>query len=178
MTSAALKLANSNLKMALLQAEADSFSSNELYVWLSDSGLPTQIATRLHELVTYTKKAGKKVFAVGKIILIKIIEFVKAHPHLVTGIGIGLTVGFAVQTLVSSIPFIGAVLAPVAGALTSTLGITIFGIAGHRLDKRSQGRHTSDGLIGVAEDVLEITKEFFEFIADIFNTIFHRVITA
>ncbi|MGL5795034.1 MAG: hypothetical protein ACRC06_11640, partial [Waterburya sp.] len=116
MTSSTLKLANSNLEMALLQATADSFTSNEIYVWLLDSGLPTQITTKLHELITYTKKVGKKIFAVGKIILIKIIEFVKAHPHLVTGIGIGLTVGIAVQTLVSSIPFIGAVLAPVAGA--------------------------------------------------------------
>ena len=178
MTSAALKLANSNLEMSLLQATADSFTSNELYVWLLESGLPNQIATRLHELVTYTKKAGNKVYAVGKIILIKIIEFVKTHPHFVAGIGIGLTVGLAVQTLVSSIPFIGALLAPVAGALTSALGITILGIAGHRLDKRSQGKQVSNGFIGVAEDVIEITKEFFEFIADIFNTIFHQVITA
>ena len=43
----------------------------------------TQIINKLHELVTYTKKAGNKVFAIGKIILIKIIEFVKAHAHLV-----------------------------------------------------------------------------------------------
>ena len=178
MATSALKLANSNLEMALLQASADSFTSNELYVWLSDSGLPGQVATRLHELITYTKKAGNKVFAVGKIILIKIIEFVKAHPHLVAGIGIGLTVGLAVQTLVSSIPFVGALLAPVAGALTSALGVAILGIAGHRLDKKSQGKQVSESLIGIAEDVIEITKEFFAFIADIFNTVFHQVITA
>ena len=178
MTSSALKFANSNLEMALLQAEANSFTNNEIYVWLIDSGLPNEIATRLHELVTYTKKTGNKVLAIGKIILIKIIEFVKAHPHLVSGIGIGLTVGLAVQCLVSSIPFIGTVLAPVAGALTSALGIAILGVAGHRLDKRSQGKQVSDGFIGVAEDVIEITKEFFAFIADVFNTIFHQVITA
>ncbi|MEM8719736.1 MAG: hypothetical protein AAGE84_10565 [Cyanobacteria bacterium P01_G01_bin.39] len=178
MTSATLKLANNNLEMALLQAAADSFTSNELYVWLSDSGLPTQIATRLHELVTYTKKAGKKVFAVGKIILIKIIEFVKVHRNLVTGIGIGLTIGLAVQTLVSSIPFIGAVLAPVAGAMASKLGITIFGILGHGLDKKNQGRQMFDDFFGVPKDMIEITKDFFEFIADTFNTIFHQVITA
>ena len=178
MTSATLKLANSKLEMTLLQAKADSFTSNELFVWLSESALPTDIATRLHELMSYTKKVGKKIFAVGKIILIKIIEFVKAHPHLVAGIGIGLTVGFAVQALVSSIPFIGTVLAPLAGALTSLLGITILGVAGHRLDKKSQGRQVNDGVIGVAEDVIEIAKDFFEFIADIFNTIFHQVVTA
>lgn len=178
MTSAALKLANSNLEMSLLQAAADSFTSKELYAWLINSGLPTQITTKLHELVTYTKKAGGKVFAVGKIILVKIIEFVKAHPHFVAGIGIGMTVGLTVQTLVSSIPFIGAALAPVAGALTSSLGIVILGIAGHRLDKRSQGKQVSTGFIGVAEEVIEITKDFFEFIIDIFNTIFHQIITA
>lgn len=178
MSTAALKLANSKLEISLLQAAADSLTSNEIYVWLLDSGLPPQITTKLHELVTYTKKTGNKVFAVGKIILMKIIEFVKAHPHLVAGIGIGLTVGLAVQTLVSSIPFIGAVLAPVAGALTSSLGIVILGIAGHRLDKRSQGKQVSESFIGVAEDIIEITKDFFAFIADIFNTIFHQVITA
>ena len=61
MTSSAFKLANSNLEMALLQAEADSFTSNEIYAWLLSSGLPNQIATKLHELLTYTKKVGKKI---------------------------------------------------------------------------------------------------------------------
>ena len=161
MTSSAFNTASSNLEMALLQAEADSFTSNDLYGWLIDSGLSHQIAMRLHELMAFTKKAGNKVYAVGKIILIKIIEFVKAHPHLVSGIGMGLTIGLAVQYLVNSIPFIGPVLAPLAGALSSSLGIVILGIAGHRLDKKNQGKQLSDSLLGVAEDLIEITKVFF-----------------
>ncbi|NJN75084.1 MAG: hypothetical protein HC796_00975 [Synechococcaceae cyanobacterium RL_1_2] len=178
MASATLKLAQSNLELSLLQATADSFTSNEIYVWLVDIDVPKEIANKLHELITYTKKIGKKVFNIGKIVLIKIIEFVKAHPHLVAGIGIGLSIGLAVQTLVNAIPFIGPVLSPLAGALTCILGITILGLAGHRLDKKAQEKQVSNNFMGMAEDIVEIAKEFFTFIADIFNTIFAEVITA
>lgn len=178
MTSTELTLTHSNLEISLMDISEDIFSSNEEDLWLLDSGLQTQITTKLRELITYTQKIGNIVFAVGKIILIKIIEFIKDHPHLVTGIGISLTVGLGIQILVSSIPFIGTLLAPVGGALTSALGIVILGIAGHRLDKRSQGRYISESFIGVAEDIIEITKEFFAFIADILNAVFHQVITA
>ncbi len=173
-----LSWAQGNLELALFQSEATLISNNELYVWLANSELPQEIIIRLRQLTTYTKKVGQKVFAVGKIILLKLIQFIKQHPHLVTGIGMGATLGLSVQYLVSSIPFIGAILAPVAGAISATLGIAILGIAGHRLDKRSQGLKISNGIIGIAEDAIEITKVFFEFIADVFNTVFHAVIIA
>lgn len=173
---ATLSLAQSNLEMALFQANANSITNNELYVQLASFDLPQEIIIRLRQLTTYNKKIGQKVFAVGKIILIKIIDFIKEHPHLVTGIGIGVTIGLAVQSLVSTIPFIGHMLAPIAGALSATLGITILGVAGHRLDKKSKGKELSNGFIGIAEDVIEIVKEFFSFLADIFNTVFNQVI--
>jgi hypothetical protein len=82
--------------------------------------------------------------------------------------------GAAVGYLVNSIPFIGQILAPLATAL----GIVIFGIAGHRLDKRSQGKEVQSGILGVAEDVIEIAAAFLKLVADVFNTIFCNVITA
>ncbi len=106
MTAQPLSLPQANLKMALWQVDADSMSSSDSYVWLNDSGLPHEVTIRLHELASYTKKAGNKVLAVGKIVLIKIIEFVKAHPNLATGIAVGVAVGL----LVSSVPIIGPVL--------------------------------------------------------------------
>ncbi|MDJ0712990.1 MAG: hypothetical protein QNJ54_02065 [Prochloraceae cyanobacterium] len=136
------------------------------------------MAIRLRELITFTQKIGSKVFAVGKIILLKIIEFVKVHPRLVTGIGLGVAIGAAVQFLVNTVPFIGLILAPLAGALTAAFGIVIFGIAGHRLDKRDRGKELSSGIIGIAEDIVEIAQAFFEFIADVFNTVFKYLITA
>lgn len=160
--------AQANLKMALWQVDADSMSSTELYAWLVDSGLPHEVNIRLHELITYTKKVGSKVIAVGKIVLIKILEFVKAHPFLVIGAGIGAVVGAAVASLITAVPIFGQLLAPVAMALGITI-TAIGAVSGHRLDKCFQG---------VGEDVFEIAQEFFNLISDIFNTVFRNVITA
>ena len=99
--------AQANLKMALWQVDADSMSSSELYAWLVDSGLPHEVTIRLHELANYTKKSGNKVLAVGKIVLIKILEFVKAHPFLVLGAGISAVVGAAVASLITAVPLLG-----------------------------------------------------------------------
>jgi hypothetical protein len=62
--------------------------------------------------------------------------------------------------------------------LATALGIFIFGIAGHRLDKRSQGKEVQSGIFGIAEDIIEIAAAFLKLIADVFNTIFRNVITA
>jgi hypothetical protein len=159
--------AQANLKMALWQVDADSMSSSELYAWLVDTGLPHEVTIRLHELASYTKKSGNKVLAVGKIILIKIIEFIKAHPNLAMGVALGAAVGL----LVNSVPVLGSVLAPLA----TVLGITIGAIAGHRLDK---GKEVNEGIIGVAQDIIEIAREFFKLFIDVFNAIFRNVITA
>ncbi|MEG5031734.1 hypothetical protein [Microcoleus sp. AT3-D2] len=167
MTTQALSLPQANLEMVLWQVDADSMSSSELYVWLNDCGLPHEVTIRLHELATYTKKSGNKVLAVGKIILLKIIEFVKAHPNLATGIAIGVAVGL----LVRSVPVIGPVLAPLA----AVLGITVGAIAGHRLD---QGYRQVDGIVGVAQDIIELAKLFFQLLIDVFNAVFINVITA
>jgi hypothetical protein len=165
--SSALSLPQANLKMALWQVDADAMSSSDLYVWLNDMGLPHEVSMRLHELATYTKKAANKVLLIGKILLIKIIEFVKAHPNL----AIGVAVGVAVKILASSIPFVGPLLEPLATAL----GIPIGAIAGHRLDR---GKEVSDGIIGIVQEIIEIAKDFFQLLIDVFNTIFRNVITA
>ncbi|MBD2014735.1 DUF2273 domain-containing protein [Microcoleus sp. FACHB-53] len=167
MTGQIVSTAQANLKMALWQVDADSMSSSELYAWLVDSGLPHEVTIRLHELASYTKKSGNKVLAVGKIILLKIIEFIKAHPNLAMGVALGAAVGL----LVNSVPVLGSVLAPLA----TVLGITIGAIAGHRLDK---GKEVNEGIIGVAQDIIEIARDFFKLFIDIFNAIFRNVITA
>ncbi len=170
MTSQTLSLPQANLKISLWQVDADSINSSELYVWLNNLGLPSEASMRLRELDTYTKRLRDKIIPVGKIILLKIIEFVKAHPNLSKGIAIGAAVGF----LVNSIPFIGPLLAPLAGAL----GIVVFGIAGHRLDKSTRGKGIQNGILGIAQDVIEITSDFFKLVVEVFNAVFNQVITA
>lgn len=163
-----LSAAQANLKLALWNVEAETIKSSELYAQIQELGLPEEVVSRLHELITFTKKVSGKVFAVGKIVLLKILDFVKAHPFLVVGAGIGAVIGAAITGLITSIPFLGQLLAPVA----AVLGITVFAIGavvGHRLDKQFQG---------VGEDIAEIVQQFFSLLADVFNTVFRGVVTA
>lgn len=168
MSTNSLSLPQANFKMALWQVEADSMSSSDLYVWIASSGLPDDIAIRLHQLADYTEKVGNKVISVGKIILIKIIEFIKEHPYLSVGVALGVVIGL----LVNAIPFIGQILAPLATAL----GITLGAIAGHRLDKRRQGKELYDlNIIGITEEIVEIAKEFFQLMIEVFSLVFQEI---
>lgn len=171
-----LSKAQANLKMTLWQVDAGSMTSGDLYVWLNDTGLPYEIKIRLHKLIEVTEKIGNKVVHIGKIIFIKILEFIKAHPGLVAGIGIGMTLGLAVNYFISSIPVIGTLLAPLAAALAAA-GIVGFAIAGHRVDKRSQGKEMPDSLMGYAENIVEIFQAFFQLMIDVFNIVFQNLIT-
>ena len=160
--------AKANLDLTLWNAEAESVSSSELYLWLRESGLPSEVAIRLQSLVDTVTELGGRIISIGRIILIKIIEFVKAHPSL----AIGIAVGAAIGALVSMIPFLGTYLAPIAIVISTTIGA----IAGHRLDKLNNGQtvNISTDLIAIGQDVIEIAKEFFKLLIDVFNTVFNQ----
>lgn len=162
MATNVLTPAEANLKQTILNAEAESISSSDIYAWLRESGLSSEAAIRLKSLIEVTAKIGDRIISVGKIILIKIIEFVKAHPNLAVGIAIGAAIG----ALVNMVPFIGAFLAPIA----TVIGVTIGVLGGHRLDKSANGQDQNTGLIAIAQDVIEIAKAFFKLLSDIFNT--------
>jgi len=154
------------LELTLWNADADDMSSSDLYLWLRESGLPSEVAIRLHGLVDTVKEIGGSVINIGKIIIIKIIEFVKAHPNL----AIGIAVGAAIGALAMMIPFLGVYLAPTA----MLFGMTIGAVGGHRLDKIEKGQlvDTDVNLVSIAQDIIEIAKEFFKLLIDIFNSVF------
>ena len=168
MNNKALVPAQAKLKLALWNAEAESLKSSELYCQLQDLGLPEEVVSRLHELIAFTNKIADKSFAVGKIVLLRILEFVKAHPFLVVSAGIGAVVGAAITGLIISIPFLGQLLAPVATALGITITI-ISAVVGHAIDEQFQG---------VGEDIAEIAQQFFSLLADVFNIVFHGFVVA
>jgi hypothetical protein len=152
------------LEIILINAEAESVPSSNLYLWLRESGLPSEVAIRLQSFVDTTAQVVGGVISVGKIVLLKIIDFVKANPHMAIGISIGAAVG----ALSSMIPLLGPYLAPVAVAIGATLGA----VAGHRSDKIARGEVVNTGFIAFAQDIIEIAKAFFTLLADIFNLVF------
>ena len=168
MNAVILTPAQQDLKLTLWNAEAESMTSSDLYLWLRESGLPDEVAIRLKNLVDTVTKVGDRIIHIGKIILIKIIEFVKAHSNLVIGIAIGAAIG----ALTSTIPFLGVVLAPIVTAITVTIGA----IAGLQIDKLKNGHaiNRDVNLITIGQDVIEIAKDFFKLLIDIFNIIFDK----
>lgn len=151
--------AQANLELFILSSEAEAMSSSDFYAWLKDQGLPDEAAIRLKGIAEITAEVGKHVINVGKMILTKIMEFVKAHPNLAIGIAIGAAIG----ALVGAIPWIGPFLAPIA----TLIGVTVGAIAGHRLDKAAAGTPQNSGLIAIGQDIIEIATAFFKLLMDI-----------
>ena len=146
--------ANAKLELALWRAEADSASNSDLYIWLTDCGLPSEVALRLRDLIGLTVKVGEIAVCMGKIIVLKLIEFVKKH----TNLAVGVALGAAFSALIATIPFLGPILAPFA----LILGVSIGAIAGHRMDNANEQKISHEtGLISIAQDVIEIAREFF-----------------
>ena len=70
MTAETLTTVKANFDLTLMNADADAMSSSDLYIWLRESGLPSEVAIRLYDLVDTVKEVGKQVINIGKIILL------------------------------------------------------------------------------------------------------------
>lgn len=168
MAAQVLTPAAANLELTLLNAEAESWSSSDFYIWLDSTGLPPEVSIRLKDLIEKTKEIAGRVISIGRIILMKIMEFVKANPNLVLGIAVGAAIG----ALAHLVPLIGNLLA----TITVPLGAFLGALVGHGIDKREQGQsdNSNDVLLGIPQDIIEIAKAFFKLLADIFNAVFDK----
>lgn len=164
MSTKMMTLPQARLELALWQAEADMTSSSDLYIRLTEMGIPSEIATRLKELLEFVKPIGERIVSIGKIIVLKLIEFIKKHPNLATGIALGA----AVSLLITSIPFLG----PILAAIALPLGIAVGAITGHRMDKAQDGKMDGEmGLSSITQDVIEIARAFFQLFMDCLMTV-------
>lgn len=153
------------LDLALWQARANGVSNADVYLRLSNAGLPSEAAIRLKELMGATRQIGGKVIDLGKIVVLKLMDFMEQHPNLTAGMALGA----AVSALAASVPVLGPLLAPLALAV----GLAIGAVVGHRMDKSRDG--TFDQAIGVMEvtqDVIEIARAFFKLFADTLQALF------
>lgn len=145
----------------LLQAEVYKLDKVETMAFLSNKGVPLEIITRMMEsLWEKSIIVAGQVLNIGKIIIMKLIHFIKENPNMLIGLAIGIGLGM----LANSVPFIGSFIAPLVTVIFSTLGV----LHGHRLDKIAKGEYAGDSLM---EDAITITKKFWCFFYDIFNTI-------
>jgi len=148
------------LQLAVLNSQTDSVDRRDMIVRFVNKGLPQEVVVRLDLLWNQTKVIAGEVVQIGKILLMKIWEFVEANPNMVLGMAIGAAVG----ALVNLIPFIGPFLAPTAMAIGAVFGAWW----GFKQDRTDRGEVVKGGPIGAAEGAMAMAQEFFKLFAGIF----------
>jgi hypothetical protein len=149
------------LELTLMNAEDAQLEFDDVFVAGVKSGLPPELLTRLQELWEQTKVVAGEVIAIGKVIVARIMAFLKAHPNLTVGAALGAAVGF----LVGAIPFIGPLLQPLA----MVLGSLYFGGAGAVLDSGGRSHSPLDAAIGLARAFFELFVAIMNGVADYWN---------
>lgn len=148
------------LELILLESKAEEFSSADLDATFLNAGLPPEVTLRLRGLWEATCTIGDKLRRIGKIVLMELVRFVRDNSHLAIGVALGAGAG----VLVSLIPILGPILAP----LVAALGVSVGAVAGARMDRRS---YSKNGVVGVAQEVIDIARKFFELFAAIFRAL-------
>ena len=108
-------------ELSMLNAETSEAEFEEVIIEGIKMGIPPEILTRLQELWEATKEIAGEIVAIGKIIVMEIINFLRANAT----IAVGVAIGAAVSSLLLIIPFIGPLLFPLAALLTTTYGFGV-----------------------------------------------------
>lgn len=157
-----LSQAQANLQITLWNKQAEATSDDDLYIRIQQLGFSEEIVSRLHDLITKVQDIAGKVIRIGKMVLIKILDFVEEHFFLVAGIGIGAILGAAIFGLMTSIPFIGPMLVPIAKIIGISFNVA-GAVTGHQLDQV---------IPDVGKSLREIVEAFFSFFAQILKAVF------
>ena len=144
------------LELSILSAESAKVSFDQVLAEMLKEDVAPEVLTRMEQLWDTTKTIGGEVVQVGKLIVIKILEFVKSHPRF----AIGVTIGAAIGALFALVPFIGPMLQPLAIAVGALIG----GLTGTGIDFPVEAKSPMSAAIVIA-------REFFAFFAQILNAI-------
>jgi len=144
------------LDLSILNAESQQQDFNEIVVELSNKKIPIEIITRLKPIWEKTKEIAGEIVNIGKIIVLKIINFIKENPNMSAGIALGAAIG----AIIGMVPFFGPLLQPIVTALSTFLGIMV----GGAMDR---GEKTDLTL----ENAIKSAKVFLSLFVDIFISV-------
>jgi hypothetical protein len=144
------------LELSVMNATYDRQDFTDTVVDAIKRGIPTELVTRLEELWEKTKVVAGEVINVGKIIVAKIMEFLKNNPGMALGIALGAVLG----AMVSLIPFLGPLIAPLAAAVAAIYG----SLVGTSIDD-------GDGSASLMASAISLANKFLKLFADIINSV-------
>lgn len=145
---------NALLELSIMNAETAPMDFTSIVIELANRDVPMEIVTRLEELWTKTKIIAGEVVHIGRIIVEKIITFIRENPKMALGFAIGICLG----VLTSMIPFIGPLLAPLATAIGIVWGTYV----GRLMDSE----RTTNSPIAIA---IEAAERFLHLLVEVFK---------
>lgn len=155
------------IELDILEKEIDSSPhQGSVMEYFIEKGLNAQIAAEIDRLWSVTRRIGSRVYRVGKIIVHSIIKFIQRNPKTI----IAIAIAAAVSWLLGSIPILGTILGPLSAVLGLFVGIPL----GQAMDMVKRGELENANSFGsVFVGAISFAHEFFQFLADIFNTLKH-----
>lgn len=163
-----MNTAQGKMELLVLQAKAEQINEADFIADLVNKGLGADIIARLQILLSKMVYIGDQIIHIGKIILMKLWEFIKENPHMVIGFAIGVGLTGLSSMLIASVPFFGSVLSALITPIVALIVIPIGTLVGHRLDKRANNEITGDSLL---EDLITISKKFWQLFTDILSSV-------
>ena len=140
------------LELTLMNAEADEEGFEKFFVQGTKMGIPAEVLTRLSQLWDQVQVIGGHAIAIGKIIVQRIFAFLQANPR----VAIGAAIGMAVAYLLTGIPFVGALLAPL---------MVVLGLAGAGVGAATENEATPSALAVLTA----LVEKFFELLRGVFE---------
>lgn len=158
-----MNTAEAELDWVVFEADADSYSNSEIFAQLNEYGLPPEIIAKLHSLVDVKKEINNKEASVGKIILIRMIEFIRENTNLATCVAIGAVL----SAIVSSVPVLGQILSPI----TTPIIMIVMALYGRRLDRKENGENTLEfkNFNELFKDAVTIASMFMKAVTNTFS---------
>ena len=147
------------LELSMMNAEAKSSAFDDFFVWGTERGIPPEVLTRLKGVWNITKELAGEIVSVGRIIVDKILAFLKDNPQLTVGMALGAAVG----VLIAMIPVLGPILAPVGTVITAAYGAGV----GAALEAGETTADATDPMVAA----INLARKFFELLVDIFKAV-------
>ena len=135
-------------ELSMLNAERAQDEFDDVMIEGLKRGIPPEILTRLKDIWDATQEIAGEIITIGKIIVIEIINFLKANVKLT----IGLALGAAVSSLLLMIPILGPILLPLSTLLASLYGAGV----GAAVQKGDYSASPLTAAIALADEFFEL----------------------
>jgi len=154
-------------ELLLEEMAALKLTKEEVFEFFMKQNWNINVIEYIQKLWDYSKEIAGNMIAIGKIVLYKIIKFIKENPNMVFGMALGAIAGALAGLFIGWIPFIGQTLHVLAIAAGTLIGA----LSGNRLDRISNGEQIDNSVLSIFGDSMIVAKKFIALFMEIIQVV-------